>query len=528
MSSSSSASAALLAIAGRGRVWIDGEYRAAEGGRTLPVLSPRDGKPFAEIANASAADVDSAVAAARRCLEGGWGAASNLPQRIAAMEALAAAIREPATLAGLTELESLDCGKPLGEAEGDIEACAGYFDYFASIAPAALATEPLATDDDDFVASLSKEPVGVVGCVTPWNYPLMQAVLKVAPALVAGCTVVLKPAPNASLACVALGQLAASAGFPAGALNVITGGPPDTLDGGGSTGQSLIDHGGLDKLSFTGSGVAGQKMLTASAQHLRPTSLELGGKSPVVVFDDARDIMPALLDWLMLGIFFTSGQVCSATSRLIVQDTLHDELVAQLKAAAAELVVGDPLAEGTQMGPLVSAAQMEKVKSAVELAEAQGATVHRGAQPLSLGEDLEGGYYVPPTILADVALDSDAWLEEIFGPVLSVAKFSTEDEAVALANATDYGLAAAVFSTDTARCASVADKLEAGVVWQNCSQVLFTTTPFGGKQGKKSGFGHELGEAGLHEYINTKTIVGAVDGASWEFYGETSKPRDLG
>ena len=153
--------------------------------------------------------------------------------------------------------------------------------------------------------------------------------------------------------------------------------------------------------------------------------------------------------------------------------------------------------------------------------------MHRGAQPLSLGEELEGGYYVPPTILADVALDSDAWLEEIFGPVLSVAKFSTEDEAVALANATDYGLAAAVFSTDTSRCASVADKLEAGVVWQNCSQVLFTTTPFGGKQGKKSGFGHELGEAGLHEYINTKTIVGAVDGASWEFYGETSKPRDL-
>ena len=207
MSSSSSASSALLAIAGRGQVWIDGEYRAAEGGRTLPVLSPRDGKPFAEIANASAADVDSAVAAARRCLEGGWGAASNLPRRIAAMEALAAAIREPATMAGLTELESLDCGKPLGEAEGDIEACAGYFDYFASIAPAALATEPLATDDDDFVASLSKEPVGVVGCVTPWNYPLMQAVLKVAPALVAGCTVVLKPAPNASLACVALGQV---------------------------------------------------------------------------------------------------------------------------------------------------------------------------------------------------------------------------------------------------------------------------------------------------------------------------------
>ena len=245
-----------LMAATSGQLWIDGGYCNAEGGATLPVLSPRDGEQIAAIANASASDVDSAVAAARRCFESGWGDASNLVERTAILKALAAAIREPSTMAVLSELESLDCGKPLGEAEGDIGACAGYFDYFADIAPQALKAEPLETGSDEpFAASLTKEPVGVVGCVTPWNYPLMQAVLKVAPALAAGCTVVLKPAPNASLACVALGQLAADAGLPAGALNIITGGPPDTLDAAGSTtGQTLIDHAGLDKLSFTGSG----------------------------------------------------------------------------------------------------------------------------------------------------------------------------------------------------------------------------------------------------------------------------------
>ena len=241
-------------------------------------------------------------------------------------------------------------------------------------------------------------------------------------------------------------------------------------------------------------------MLRASAEHLRPTSLELGGKvsteaipplcdsradlseilwlqSPVVVFDDAREIMPALLDWVMLGIFCTTGQICSATSRLIVQDTLHDELLTQLKLGAADLVVGDPMAPTTQMGPLVSLPQMKKVVAAVDQARAEGATVL--APPVNVATELEGGYYVPPTIIADVKLDSDAWVEEIFGPVLCVAKFSTEEEAVALANATDYGLAAAVFSTDTNRCASVASKLEAGVVWQNCSQVSLATHPLG-------------------------------------------------
>ena len=511
----------------RGRIFLDGAYHPTA--TTLPVHSPRDGLAFTSIGHASAADVDAAVLSARRCFENDshkWSDASRLPQRTEAMRKVAQAIRKPDMLRALTNLETLDCGKPLVEAEADMLACADYFEYFGDIAPRVLATEELPTGSDEpFKASLVKDPVGVVGCVTPWNYPLMQAVLKVAPAIAAGCSVVLKPSPSASLTCLALGQICADAGFPPGALNVVTGGPPDVDGQGLNTGQTLIDHGGLDKLSFTGSGAAGKAMLTASVPHLRPTSLELGGKSPAVVFDDARDIMPALIDWLMVGIFCTSGQICSATSRLIVEASLHDELVDRLVQAAANLRVGDPLAPNTQMGPLVSLAQKQNVEAALDRAADQGATVISPPASLACLKDgaLDGGYYVPPTILTNVPLDSDAWVEEIFGPVLCVSSFTTEQEAVELANTTDYGLAAAVFSSDVQRCASVASQLEAGVVWQNCSQVLFNTTPFGGR--KKSGFGHELGVAGLEEYVAKKSVVEALDGYSWEWYGEVSQPN---
>ena len=514
--------AAVLLEETRGHFFVGGEYRKSQS--TIPVYCPRDGSVLSEIAHASQADVDEAVDSARACLASKWSDANQLSKRVEVMRRIASSIREPKMMAALTELETLDCGKPLAEAEADIQACAEYFDYFADIAPKALATEELPTGTDEpFRAHLVKEPAGVVGCITPWNYPLMQAVLKVSPAIAAGCSVVLKPAPNASLTCVALGKIASDAGLPAGALNVVTGGPPDVLPGKNdiSTGQALIDHPGLDKLSFTGSGAAGKAMLTSSVQHLRPTSLELGGKSAAIVFDDSREMMGQLLDWLMVGIFCTTGQICSATSRVIVEESLHDELVAELSAAARALRVGDPLAADTQMGPLVSAQQKANVESALEKAVKQGAT--KISPLLSVGDELKDGYYVPPTILTNVPLDSDAWLNEIFGPVLCVSKFTTEEEALEMANATDYGLAAAVFSRNADRCASVASRLEAGVVWQNCSQVLFNSTPFGGR--KKSGFGHELGEAGLKEYIVTKSVVSAHEGHSWKWYGEVSQPK---
>ena len=516
----------------RGCIFVDGEYRAAEGGDVIPVYSPQDGKPFTEIANASVADVNSAVESARRCFNNGsgWSSVENLPHRISVMKRIAAALREIEEDRILSTLETRDCGKTLSEAAADMEACADYFDYFADISEEVMAPETLSTGTEEpFTAAFTKEAIGVVGCVTPWNYPLMQAVLKVAPAIAAGCSVVLKPAPNASLTCLALGQIAKEAGMPAGALNILTGGPPDNLTGdseGLSTGQTLIDHPGLDKLSFTGSGAAGRAMLTSSAAHLRPTSLELGGKSAAIVFDDARSMMGSLVDWLMVGIFCTTGQICSATSRLIVEASLHDELVAELTRAASSLCVGHPLDPKTQMGPLVSATQKANVEAAVERAAAQGATVI--APKLSLTEDgIEDGYYVPPTILTNVSADSEAWIDEIFGPVLCVSKFTSEEEALELANASNYGLAGAVFSTDENRCTRVASSLEAGVVWSNCSNVLFNSTPFHGKIGKKSGFGYELGHRGLEEYLCGKTMITATPGYSWEWFGETSRPNDL-
>eukprot|EP00418_Pyrodinium_bahamense_P046111 CAMPEP_0179200840 /NCGR_PEP_ID=MMETSP0796-20121207/99954_1 /TAXON_ID=73915 /ORGANISM="Pyrodinium bahamense, Strain pbaha01" /LENGTH=499 /DNA_ID=CAMNT_0020905397 /DNA_START=45 /DNA_END=1542 /DNA_ORIENTATION=- len=466
------------------RLFIDNEYVEAEGGATLSVVSPIDGEQFATIAHASASDVDRAVRRARSCFDESNWSKVEAEARAEVLRRIAAALRSPAKLAELSVIESRDCGKPLSESSADISFCADVLDYYAEEAPKHLAPKalPLPANEGgegDFHARIQHEPVGVVGCITPWNYPLMQAVLKVAPALAVGCTVVLKPSPVASLTCCAFGELAVDAGVPRGALNVVTGGPPQELASGGSTGQSLIDHALLDKLSFTGSGVAGQKMLEASARRLRPTALELGGKSAFIVFEDAGEYLDAVVDWVMVGIFSCTGQVCSATSRLIVHRDLEQPLVERLVAAAAGIRVGDPLAEGTQMGPLASEAQRRRVLDVLSEAAAS--------------EHLSSGFYVPPTILTGVGTGSRAWREEIFGPVLCVRSFATEEEAVALANDTPYGLANSLYSSDPSRRARVASQLRSGVVWENCSQALFPSTPFGGRPGKASGFGHECG-----------------------------------
>mmetsp|Transcript_105423 Transcript_105423/g.263885 ORF Transcript_105423/g.263885 Transcript_105423/m.263885 type:complete len:550 (-) Transcript_105423:184-1833(-) len=515
--------AAEATVARTNRLFVDNKYVDAEGGATLSVVSPADGKPLTTIAHASVADVDRAVRSARACFDGASWSGRSVQDRAEVLRRIATELRSPGKLAELSIIESRDCGKPLGESSADISFCADVFDYYAEIAPQHLVPSPLSLPEgeggsNDFAARVEQEPLGAVGCVTPWNYPLMQAVMKVAPALAAGCTVVLKPSPLASLTCCAMGELVAAAGAPPGALNIITGGPPEILDCGSSTGQSLIDHALLDKVSFTGSGAAGQKMLEASASKLRPTSLELGGKSAFVVFEDAREYLDAVVDWVMVGIFSCTGQVCSATSRLIVHKDLEQELVDRLVAAAAKIRVGDPLAEGTQMGPLVSKGQHQKVLKMLEVAETQGCT--RKAPALQIPDGLKDGFYVPPTVLCDVPVDSSAWRDEIFGPVLAVRSFSTEEEAIQLANDTPYGLANAVYSKDSSRCARVSAKLKSGIVWENCSNVLFQSTPFGGRMGKASGFGFEYGVPGLLEYVSPKTVVRATTpGYAWGAYG---------
>jgi len=514
--------AAEATIARTSKLFVDNTYFEADAGARISVVSPVDGKPFASIPNASAKDVQTAVSSARACFDrGGWPERSP-EERSKVLRAIAARLREPAKLAELCVIESRDCGKTLAESKGDIEFCADVFDYYADIAPEHLRSQPIGIPEGDgagkdFSARIENEPLGVVGCITPWNYPLMQAVMKVAPALAAGCAVVLKPSPLASLTCLALGEIAAAAGAPSGALNVITGGPPEELPGGGSTGQTLIDHPDLDKVSFTGSVVAGRKMLQASVPKLRPTALELGGKSAFIIFEDAEEYLDAVADWVMVGIFACTGQVCSATSRVLVHKDLEEKLTSKLVEAAAKIRVGDPLAEGTQMGPLISDGQRQKIVALLKQAEAEGCVAH--APALDLPPELQGGYFMAPTVLTKVPESSIAWREELFGPILSIRSFSTEAEAIAAANDTPYGLGNAVYSKDVQRCARVASKLKSGVVWENCSNVLFQQTPFGGRMGKGSGFGFEYGVPGLMEYVSPKTVVRSVSPSySWQSY----------
>lgn len=330
----------------------------------------------------------------------------------------------------------------------------------------------------------------------------------------AGCAVVVKPSPWASLTTLLLAELAAEAGLPPGAVNVITGGPP-----GGVAGEVLAADPQLDKLSFTGSGRAGRHLLHASADALRPTSLELGGKGALIVFEDAD--LDAALDWALCGIFLCTGQVCSATSRLLLQESIADEFLQRVATAASRIVVGDPREPSTQMGPVVSAAQHRSVLEAIYQARVDGATlVTGGGVPAELPEACEGGWYIEPTVFSDVKHDSRLWREEVFGPVLAVSSFRTEEEAIAAANDTPYGLANGVMSLDEGRCERVASRLGSGVVWQNCSQVLFPNTPFGGF--KASGFGKENGSAALDEYLRQKTIIKAREaGHSWHWYNGT-------
>jgi len=499
-----------------GNLFIDNKFQPAEGGATLDVKNPADGKVFAKIAHASVADVDKAVKSSRACFDSHAWSSSSPQHRVEVLQKVSVLIR--ARSKELAFLETKDCGKPLGESEADVDYCADAFEFYAKIGPEQLKDLPIKVPEDDFSAHLEHEPLGVIAAISPWNFPLLQAVNKVAPALAAGCTVVLKPSPLASLTCLVLGELVAEAGAPPGALNVITGGPPDMLEDEKSTGQSLIDHPGIDKVSFTGSTRTGQKMLEASAPFLRPTSLELGGKSAFIVFEDASPFLDDVIDWILVGIFLNSGQVCCATSRLLVHKDIEPKILEKLRSALQKIKVGDPLLPDTQMGPLISEVQHQKVLSVLETAKTDGCSVE-SCSP-SLSDNISGGYYIPPTMLTNVNTESNAWVEEIFGPVLAVRSFTTEEEAISLANNTTYGLANAVFSADTVRLGRVASQLKSGLVWRNCSQPIFPGTPFGGRTGKKSGFGREQGVEGLMEYIHAKTVVtNTKPEVSWNWYG---------
>lgn len=488
----------------RDRLFIDGRWVAPKGGGSLPVIDPATEVVIHQAPAGTAEDIDAAVAAARRAFDDGPWRRAGGAERGQALRAIAAGIR--ARLGELARLEVLDNGKPLPEAEWDVGDAAGCFEFYAGLAEAMDGADPeqIALPDPRFVARAVREPLGVAGAVIPWNYPLLMAAWKVAPALAAGCTMVLKPSELTPLTALELGVIAEAAGLPAGVLNIVTGTGTDA-------GQPLCDHPDVDKLAFTGSVSTGAKVMAAAARDIKKISLELGGKSPFLVFDDA-DIEKAV-EWIMFGIFWNQGQVCSATSRVLVHEAIHDRLVERLVAEARRIRIGNGLDAGVLLGPLVSDAQRAKVLAAVARARVDGATVATGG---GVPAGFQRGYFVEPTVLTDVPLDSAAWREEIFGPVVCLRRFADEAEAVRLANASRYGLAAAVMSADLDRAERVAAALRAGIVWINCSQPTFTEAPWGGY--KQSGIGRELGRWGLENYLETKQITRFVSDDPWGWY----------
>jgi betaine-aldehyde dehydrogenase len=496
-----------ICLTPRDALYINGAWVTPVKGGTFPVVNPATGEVFHNAPLATAEDIDLAVKAARQAFdndeEGSWRRTTG-KQRAVYLRAIANKILE--LKLPLARLESLDCGKPLKESTNDMGDCATYFEYYAGLAEK-LDNEqetPVEVPDPDFTTVVRKEPVGVVAAITPWNYPLLMATQKVAPALAAGCTVILKPSELSPLTALELAAIAHGVGLPPGVFNVITGDGPNT-------GAPLSQHPGVDKVSFTGSVPTGSRIMATAAADIKKVSLELGGKSPMIVFDDV-DIDTAC-EWIMFGIFWNQGQVCSATSRVLLQETIAERVIGRLKEAVGVINVGDPLTtHDPAMGPIISQAQYEKIINYIRDAKEGGATLVTGGER---PEGLERGYFLKPTIFANVDKSSRIWREEIFGPVLSIRTFKDEREAVEEANDTTYGLGAAVLSSDPQRCARVARAFRAGVVWVNCSQPAFVQAPWGGM--KRSGLGRELGPWGLDAFLELKQIC-SYKGKHWGWY----------
>ncbi|WP_434702716.1 aldehyde dehydrogenase family protein [Pseudomonas sp. Z1-12] len=486
------------------QLYINGQWVTPIRKGTFQTFDPSNEALIAEVAAATAEDIDLAVKAARQAFDWGpWGQTSGA-ERAVVLRRIAEGVRDRQQ--ALAELEVRDNGKPLPEALWDIGDTAGCFDFYADLAEGldghAEQSVPLA--DDRFSSVARKEAIGVAGAIIPWNFPMLMAAWKVAPALAAGCCMVLKPSELTPLTALELARIADQAGLPAGVLNIVPGLGPDA-------GAPLAEHPGIDKLAFTGSVPTGSRIMQAAARDIKNISLELGGKSPFIIFDDS-DIETAV-EWIMFGIFWNQGQVCSATSRILVQRDLYEPLLHRLKSEAAKITIGNGLREGVLLGPLVSKGQYDKVREAISRGKEEGARlVYGGDRPAGFDK----GFYLRPTIFADVAEDSWIWTEEIFGPVVCLRPFDDEQEALRSANDSRFGLAGAVMSKDLERAERVARKLRAGIVWINCSQPTFTEAPWGGY--KQSGIGRELGEWGLNNYLETKQITRFDSDQPWGWY----------
>lgn len=469
-------------------LFINNEFVAPAKGARFDVINPATEEVLAQVGEAGPEGVAAAVAAARTTFESdGW---RKLSARRRGAVLLKAADLLAGRLGETAELEARQNGKPLFEAKIDVSMAIEVLRYYGGWADK-ISGETIPVDGPYFTYTL-QEPVGVVGAIVPWNFPLNIATWKVAPALAAGCTVVLKPAPETPLTALLLAEVLRDAGLPAGAFNVIPGDGP-------GTGGALVRHPGVDKLAFTGSTAVGKQIMREAADGMKRVTLELGGKSPNIVFSDSD--VAAAVRGAQAGIFYGKGEVCAAGSRLLVEKSLKDQVVDQLVERAKKLVPGDPFAKETRLGAIVSRKQHARVMGHIEKARAEGATVVAGGSATSVNGK---GFFIEATIVDGVKPDMAVAREEIFGPVLAVLPFSDEAEAVALANQSMYGLAAGIWTRDVSKAHRVARAIRAGTVWINCYNAYDPAAPFGGF--KESGFGRDLGRHALDNYTETKTV----------------------
>jgi aldehyde dehydrogenase (NAD+) len=471
------------------KLLIDNRWIPSESGKTFATINPSTGEEICQIAEADAADVEKAVRAARKAFEHGPWRKTMASERGQMLHRLADLIEKHAD--ELARLESLDNGKPVSVAKAvDVAATVGCFRYFAGWADKIHGkTIPI---DGDFFCYTRHEPVGVVGQIIPWNFPMLMLAWKLAPALATGNTVIMKPAEQTPLSALRIGELVVEAGFPAGVVNMLPGFGP-------TAGAAIANHMDVDKVAFTGSTEVGHLIMQAAAKsNLKRVTLELGGKSPNIVFADTD--LDEAVEGAHFGLFFNHGQCCCAGSRVFVEEKIYDEFVEKSSARARNRTVGDPFDPKTEQGPQVDQAQFDKIMGYIDSGRSEGAKLVCGGERVG-----DRGYFVQPTVFADVQDNMKIAEEEIFGPVMSVIPFKNLDEVVIRANRTTYGLAAAVWTRDIKKALAIANNVRAGTVWVNCYNVLDTRAPFGGF--KQSGIGRELGEYGLQQYTEVKTVT---------------------